>query len=155
MQPAWLKWARAVEHQRVLARGTREYLAANPYDYERCDNQADASDPLVRMHWRLAIRQPHPQQWSVVLGDIVANLRDALDQAMWAAVKAHSGPPVRARPGSVSDRHRRRQVRPGHRADAAARLGGRVGHDRAAAAVPRRHAGAYGSARAGPVAVQR
>src|SRR5438477_6755077 len=93
MESGWSKWARAVEHQRVLARRTREYLATDPYSYERCDNLGDATADLVRMHWRLNVRQVPPQQWSVLLGDAVANLRDALDHAMWAAVHAHSGPP--------------------------------------------------------------
>jgi len=95
MGSAWSKWARAVEHQRMLARRTREYLAADPYTYERWDNLGDATAELVRMHWRFNVRQAPPQQWSVVLGDAVANLRDTLDHVMWAAVHAHSGPPAK------------------------------------------------------------
>lgn len=94
MESAWSKLARGVEHQRMLARRTREYLAADPYSYERCDNLGDATAEIVQMEWRLNVRQA-PPQWSVLLGDAVANLRDTLDHAMWAAVHEHSGPPAK------------------------------------------------------------
>lgn len=94
MESACSKLARAVEHQRLPARRTREYLAADPFGFERWDNLGDPTADLVRMHWRLDVRQPPPRQWSVLLGDAAANLRDALAHAMWAAVHAHSGPPA-------------------------------------------------------------
>jgi hypothetical protein len=95
MRSAWIKWARAVEHQRVLARRTREFVGVDSYEYVRFDNASDGTDPLLRMHWRISIKQPYPEQWSVLLGDVLTNLRAALDHVFWAAVVAHSGPPVR------------------------------------------------------------
>jgi hypothetical protein len=94
---AWVKWARGVELQRELASATREYLAGDPYRYERWDNQRDGADPLFRVHWRLVQVQPFPQRWGVLLGGAVAGLRDALDHVLWAAVDAHTGPPLSPR----------------------------------------------------------
>jgi len=92
---AWLKWARAVEHQRDLGRAVTTYRAAQPFEYLRTDNMDDADDPLVRVHWRFHLIEPHPERWSVLLGDFLANLRDALDHALWDAVNHHSGPPAK------------------------------------------------------------
>lgn len=96
MRSAWLKWARGVEHQKVLARATREFVAGRTlYMYERTDNSADSTDPLVRMHWRLRDLPEYPERWSILLGDIVTNLRAALDHAFWAAAVRHSGVPTK------------------------------------------------------------
>src|SRR2546423_671405 len=48
--------------------------------------------PLVRMHWQLRIKQPYPERWSVLMGDVLTNLRTALDHTLWEAVLGHSGP---------------------------------------------------------------
>ncbi|MFI1997031.1 hypothetical protein [Actinoplanes sp. NPDC020271] len=95
MRSAWIKWARAVEHQRVLARQSREFVEVDSHEYVRFDNANDDSDPLLRIQWRLHVKQPYPEQWSLLIGDILTNLRAALDHALWAAVIAHSGPPPR------------------------------------------------------------
>lgn len=94
MRSAWLKWARAVEQQRYLARLGREFQAAGTgTDYDRTDNAGDRTDPALGVQWRLRRELAYPERWSVVLGDVVGNLRAALDHAMWSAVHHHSGPP--------------------------------------------------------------
>lgn len=96
LRSAWAKWARGVEHQQVLARTSREWAQAGERNrYQRCDNAADRDDEVVRMHWHLAEAAPIPERWGVLLGDVLTNLRAALDHAMWAAVYQHSGPPAR------------------------------------------------------------
>jgi hypothetical protein len=95
MRSSWIKWARAVKHQRVLARATREFRVVQAHEYVRTDNGGDWSDPLVRVHWRLRVKVPYPERWSLLLGDALTNLRAALDHAFWDAVIAHSGPPTR------------------------------------------------------------
>ena len=97
MRSAWLKWARGVEHQQVLARAMRERQQAGAWNrYERCDNASDHRDPFVRVHWHLAEAEPIPERWGVLLGDVFTNFRAALDHGMWTAVSQHSGPPERA-----------------------------------------------------------
>lgn len=95
MRSAWIKWARAVEHQRVLARSIREFGARDSYEYVRRDNAGDGLDPLLRVHWRLKIKEPYPERWPVLIGDILTNLRAALDHTFWAAAVLHSGHPQR------------------------------------------------------------
>jgi hypothetical protein len=63
MGSAWLKWARAVEHQKTLARSTRGWSAERPYGYVRDHNRTDRHDPYVRMEWRLRIDKPYPERW--------------------------------------------------------------------------------------------
>lgn len=95
MRSAWIKWARAAEHQRALARSMREFGALDSYEYVRWDNGGDGSDPLLRVHWRLKIKEPYPERWPVLIGDILTNLRAALDHTFWAAAVLHSGQPRR------------------------------------------------------------
>lgn len=93
MRSAWIKWARAAEYQRLLAREGREWIATDSYAYERTDNASDNADPLLRVHWRLRVLHPYPERWSVLIGDVLTNLRAALDHSFWAAAVAHSGEP--------------------------------------------------------------
>jgi hypothetical protein len=100
MQSAWIKWARGVEHQQVLARAAREFDLGKAFDYERLDNVRAGTDPLVRVQWRLKILQPFPERWGILAGDVLTNLRAALDHTFWAAALAHSGMP--AKPHAVT-----------------------------------------------------
>jgi hypothetical protein len=95
MRSAWLKWARAVEHAHVLAAMTRQFMDTDPYSYVRTDNQRDRDDQLIRAHWKLKVHHAYPERWSMLLGNIVSDLRSSLDHAFWEAVVAHSGPPSR------------------------------------------------------------
>ena len=93
MWSAWINKARAVEHQRVLAAAAASSSTSTP-TYVHSDNAGDRTDPLIAAHWRIRIKQPYPEHWSVLLGDILTNLRAALDHTLWAAVPDHSGPPA-------------------------------------------------------------
>ncbi|MEV0675151.1 hypothetical protein AB0I60_01370 [Actinosynnema sp. NPDC050436] len=93
MRSAWIKWARGVEHQQVLARAVREFDFSKAYAYERTDNVGDVADPVVRVQWRLKVLEPFPERWGAVVGDVLTNLRAALDHTFWAAVMAHTGMP--------------------------------------------------------------
>lgn len=94
MRTAWIKWPRAVEHQRELAAIGREFLDRETHSFVRTDNAGDASDPLIRMQWHVDLSRPYPERWSVLIGDVLTNLRAALDHVLWAAVELHSGPPA-------------------------------------------------------------
>jgi hypothetical protein len=94
MRSAWLKWARAVEHQQTLARETWLFAEKDSYEYTCFNNSSAPDDRLVRMHWRLKIKEPYPERWSILIGDALTNLRAALDHALWSAVLAQSGPPT-------------------------------------------------------------
>lgn len=96
MRSAWLKWARGVEHQQVLARSQRESLRSDIGSrYMRCDNASYTDDEFIRMHWHLAEAFPIPERWGILLGDVFSNFRAALDHSMWAAVVKKCGIPKR------------------------------------------------------------
>jgi hypothetical protein len=95
MRSAWLKWARAVDHAQELAAETRRYGVTTNHEYVHTDNASDYTNPLVCRDWRLRVLNPIPERWSLLVGDVVANLRDALDHAFWAAAVHHSGVPAR------------------------------------------------------------
>lgn len=113
LRSAWLKFARGVELAKLLARLGREFPYETAHDYRRTDNASDETDPLVRMHWRLYVRTDFPERWSVLIGDILTNLRAALDHAFWAAALGHSGMPARPHvvnfPITTTERAFRRQ----------------------------------------------
>jgi len=94
LRSAWLKWARAVEHSNAFARATREWQASRPHRYERSDQVSSIFERGLQVEWRLRVEHPIPERWSVLLGDVLTNLRGALDHALWAAVQAHSGQPA-------------------------------------------------------------
>ena len=94
LRSAWIKWARGVEHQKDIAREMREFDLDDSYEYVQWDNLRNpAGDTLVRMYWRLRVKKPFPERWSILLGDVVGDFRAALDHAMFEAVLAHSGTP--------------------------------------------------------------
>lgn len=54
-------------------------------DYESRSNAADAACPLLHMEWRLtAAPSSLPLSFAALLGDVIQNLRAALDYAAWA-----------------------------------------------------------------------
>lgn len=54
-------------------------------DYESRSNASDATSPLLLMEWRLtAAPSPLPLSFAALLGDVIQNLRAALDYAAWA-----------------------------------------------------------------------
>lgn len=54
-------------------------------DYESRSNESDAACPLLHMEWRLtAAPSPLPLSFAALLGDVIQNLRAALDYAAWA-----------------------------------------------------------------------
>ncbi|ABS04339.1 hypothetical protein [Kineococcus radiotolerans] len=92
---AWLKWARAVEHADALARATRQWQASGPHRYERREALSPFYERRLQVEWWLRVEHPVPPRLPVLVGDVLTNLRGALDHALWAAVRAHSGRPVK------------------------------------------------------------
>ncbi len=93
MRSAWIKWARALEHQHVLAREGREFGVGKSHDYIRFDNLNERGAELLKIQWRFKILKPFPERWSVIVGDVLTNLRAALDHTFWTAALAHDGIP--------------------------------------------------------------
>ena len=79
------KVARSKKHFDELASAIKTYLASQPYIIERITNDAtgDVSD-IVR------VKKEIPKDWSNIVGDIVHNLRVALDYLVTSLVEANS-----------------------------------------------------------------
>jgi hypothetical protein len=79
-----LAWAQT--HIDALTERTKAYLASKPYDLSHTVDERRGDQVLA-----IARVEPIPAEWSLVLGDIVHNLRSALDALVYALARAHLG----------------------------------------------------------------
>ena len=79
------KLARGVEHVKTLRAEAATFADAEAYEFvverERC------SPKEVKYHCFAVEHQPPPDHWPVLTGEVVQNLRSALDHAVWSAWK--------------------------------------------------------------------
>lgn len=86
-----LKISRAEKHLSDLNAAVKEFIATDPY------TQAPEDDPKTGdLVYKISV-QPHApkglRDLSVIVGDVVHNLRSALDLLAWQLVEANSGTP--------------------------------------------------------------
>jgi hypothetical protein len=72
------KIARASEHRHSLDEAIRTHINSGPYGVVGYLNR-DAGHKVVEF----AVYKPHPVEWSIIVGDIVHNLRSALDHLVY------------------------------------------------------------------------
>ncbi len=85
-----LKLDRAYEHMESLNRAMQGFLGRRPYElWKHFDRQTNEYFVFMRL------RDTPPVKWSIVIGDIVHNLRSALDHLAWQLVKANGKKPDR------------------------------------------------------------
>lgn len=85
-----LKLDRAYEHVEALNREIGAFLRRKPYEpLDKFDREAD--EYIVWMR----VRDTPPVRWSIIIGEMVHNLRSALDHLAWQLVKANEGNPTR------------------------------------------------------------
>lgn len=82
----WAKIGRAREHHGALLKETKGYLATPPY---RIVERVDGGRRTVRA----SAVVPPPIQLALILGDLVQNLRSALDHLAWAFALTQSKSP--------------------------------------------------------------
>lgn len=82
------KLTRARAHIDALRASVEEYHASSPlkFDVESVGNQAGA--PEVRIAVTVLHAAPIPDDWPLITGDVVTNLRAALDHAIYPHVKS-------------------------------------------------------------------
>lgn len=85
---ARIKVKRADKHLDDLQNMVEAYLAREPYTVVR-----EEEDQPRRIVWRLRIKEPIPDIFSAVIGDVIHNLRCALDHLTWSLVIANSEVP--------------------------------------------------------------
>ncbi len=87
---ARLKIERAREHLKALRNETRAFVDSNPYR-TFVEPDADTGEPVVRIGFaRPGVRVPI--RLGLIAGDIIHNLRTALDHLAWQLALAGSGP---------------------------------------------------------------
>jgi hypothetical protein len=87
---AWLKWGRAVVHAEVLAEDIRRVTT----DRDRPRDFIFGYEYDAKRHGfvvEVASVEPMPIAWSLMLGDVAANLRSALEHLAWAIVTRGRG----------------------------------------------------------------
>lgn len=89
MESVKLKVARAEEHLGALRAECSAYLDSRPYELVGLPRTGDGDEDLLI--WRL--HHPPPLRLSVLLGDMLHNLRSSLDHLAWQLVLANGGTP--------------------------------------------------------------
>lgn len=95
---AWLKVDRAKEHIDNLGPEIRSFLDTEPYVIVREDDPQTGDEIF-----KVKIRAEPPKQWGVILGDVLHNLRSALDLLAWQLILANGGTPDKRTAFPVSD----------------------------------------------------
>jgi hypothetical protein len=86
LAPCWAKAAHAERHLKALHDQVSEYLSMGPFNVDGVID-VDAAAYVAT----LSIREPPPTIWSLIAGDVVANLRAALDHAVCRLVERGGG----------------------------------------------------------------
>jgi hypothetical protein len=89
----WAKLDRAEVHLRSLRDQVEQYKAANPVR-GRTPEPTDTPD---RVACRVHVRHQVPVESSTIVGDIVHNLRSALDSLAYEMAVPHVGRPLKDR----------------------------------------------------------
>jgi len=82
-----LNWAGV--HLRFLQERVQAFIDSKPHEVEP---QLDPDTGEIVIYGE-ALREPPMQEWGVIIGDIVHNLRSALDHLVWALTLAHQSYP--------------------------------------------------------------
>lgn len=71
-------------HELVAA--TQAWRETKFYDIVQHDNFRETADPYVGVQWVVKVHQTVPSDWSWIVGDILTNLRAALDHALHSVI---------------------------------------------------------------------
>lgn len=82
------KVERAKEHVRELERSVQAFRNSDPYGF-RIEDDLQTGDKVHRIH----IRSETPDRFALLIGDVVHNLRSALDHLAWQLVVANGQMP--------------------------------------------------------------
>ncbi len=83
------KLARAAEHNTELHRLVEEFRDKDAYAFTITQRDDPFDHAIVRAEYKVRVRkEPPADQWAVVLGDLLTNLRAVLDHAIYAHVVA-------------------------------------------------------------------
>lgn len=69
-----LKFERAKRHVRELATEVQAFLVSQPYELFTEDNASTG-----QRHYKVRVKTCVPAEWSMIIGDVIHNVRTALD----------------------------------------------------------------------------
>lgn len=93
-----LKLSQATKHLNALERDVTAFLCLNPFSDVR-EEEAATGDEV----YRVRISQEIPERWSADVGDVLHNLRSALDHLACELVKANGQPVTKETAFPISD----------------------------------------------------
>jgi hypothetical protein len=85
----WEKVKRANVHLSFLDEQIQGFIDSEPYKVET-EPGSQAGEVLLYAN---ALREPPTQEWSAIVGDVVHNLRSALDHLVWQLTLANGHTP--------------------------------------------------------------
>ncbi|WP_241473845.1 hypothetical protein [Mycolicibacterium neoaurum] len=88
LDSAYEKAGRAQEHLATLQASVDAYRASEPHEFLREVVDHMFKPELVVINFRVKVKNPPPQNWGLIVGDILTNLRAALDHALFGHAAA-------------------------------------------------------------------
>lgn len=76
-----LKLGRAVEHIVALDQAVKQYRKTEPYSFTTSIRDVDEAARVYSL--TATVREQPPEWWGPIIGDVVHNVRSALDYAIW------------------------------------------------------------------------
>jgi hypothetical protein len=89
MAPVSAKLERAEEHLAALREEIQAYFAREPYRIEKEERE----EGEIGLVWKVRVRESPPLRWSAIAGDVIHNVRSALDLLAWQLVLANGAQP--------------------------------------------------------------
>src|SRR6266852_6402711 len=100
MKPVQLRMERATEHANNLIREIADFLKTNPYevvhefDTKPLPNEFPPGPPVIGIHrYRAKALREVPDRISILAGDVLKDMRSALDYVAWQLALAQSDTP--------------------------------------------------------------
>ncbi|MGV9972431.1 hypothetical protein [Nocardia beijingensis] len=88
LESARLKLVRAHKHIVYLNEQVREFRKGDPYDFKPEISLPDPTRPEVQFRLVVTKATDVPSEWATIVGDILTNLRAALDHAVYEHVRS-------------------------------------------------------------------
>ncbi|MHA3019673.1 hypothetical protein ACXPWS_05310 [Mycobacterium sp. BMJ-28] len=88
MDSAFAKLGRAKEHRDRFAKEIKAFDAANPYDWTFHEVEPPPHPNLAEYEVKARVKSQVPDAWCLIIGDILTNLRAALDHALFSHVES-------------------------------------------------------------------
>ncbi|NMM89668.1 hypothetical protein B2J88_35935 [Rhodococcus sp. SRB_17] len=83
MKSAYQKLERAKQHLALLDTSIADFRALDAYDFVPQEAEAPQDEKLAVLEYHVKVKAEQPDSWGVIVGDILTNLRAALDHSVY------------------------------------------------------------------------